>query len=169
MRIRARGRFARYGRSIATRPRILLAASVAVGVLSLAAAGCGSSSSAPSAEQQVKQVLHNYLSAQASGDGQTACALLTPTAQSQLVGAVVKAGKGLLSATTSCSDAVGLVRAVAGAQVLAALKAAKIGQVQVHGSSATAEVTGGTVFGRQQVRLVKSSTWMIDGVPGLAG
>ncbi len=145
-----------------------LVACVAAGVLSLVGAGCGGSS-APSAEQQVKQVLHNYLTAQAGGDGQTACALLTPTAQSQLVSAVVKAGKGLLSATTSCPDAVGLVRAVAGAQVLAALNGAQIGQVNVHGNSATAEVTGGTVFGRQQVRLVKSSTWMIDGVPGLAG
>lgn len=156
---------------MATRPPIRRkrpGATVLACVLGVAVAGCGGSP-APSAQQQVTQVLHSYLTAQAAGDGQTACALLTPAAQSQLIAAVVKAGKGLLSATTSCQDAVGLVRAVAGARALAALNSARIEQVQVHGDSATAEVAGGTVFGRQQVRLVKSSTWMIDGVPGLTG
>jgi rhodanese-related sulfurtransferase len=47
----------------------------------------------PSDQQMVTEVLHSYLGAQASGDGQAACALLTADAQRQLIALIVKADK----------------------------------------------------------------------------
>lgn len=83
---------------------------------------------------------------------------------------MLEAGKGLLTARPSCADAVGLVRAVAGAKLLNALSKAQIAHVQVQGNNATAEIIDGTAFGQQQVSLQRSgSTWQIAGVPALTG
>ncbi len=152
--------------STAVRHRSAVAAIVAVAV-----AGCGSSSKPPPAgQQEVKQVLRSYLHAQTSGDGQTACSLLTSAAQGQLETIVQKASNGLLTTRPTCQDAVRLVRAVAGASVLGALATAQITNVQVQGNTATAEISDGTVFAQQQVTLQRSgSSWKIAGVPGLGG
>jgi len=140
-------------------------------IVAIAVAGCGSSHKAtPSEQQQVEQVLRSYLRAQTSGDGQTACSLLTGAAQRQLETLVLQAGNGLLTTRPSCQDAVGLVRAVAGAKLLNALSKAQIAQVQVQGNDATAEIIDGAAFGQQQVSLQRSgSTWQIAGVPALTG
>jgi hypothetical protein len=145
-----------------------LAAIVAAAV---AVAGCGSSSKpAPSEPQQVEQVLRTYLSAQTSGDGQTACSLLTEGAKRELETVVLQAAKGLLPSRPSCQEAVAAVKAFAGAKLLDALAKAQIGQIRVQGDHATAEITDGTVFGHQQVSLQRSGgTWKIAGVPGLRG
>jgi hypothetical protein len=148
--------------------RTSMLAAVAV----MAAAGCGSShkKATPSQEQQVRQVLRSYLQAQTSGDGQTACSLLTGAAQTQLETLVLQAGKGLITTRPSCPDAVGLVHAVAGQKLLAALASARIGQVQLQGDQASAEVIDGTTFGQQRVSLQRSGgTWKITGVPNLRG
>jgi hypothetical protein len=143
----------------------------AIVAVAAAVGGCGSSPKPTVSEpQQVEQVLHSYLHAQTHGDGQAACSLLTESAQHQLQTVVVQAAKGLLPSRPSCQDAVGMVHAVAGAKLMNALASAQITQVRVQGDSATAEITGGTVFGRQQVTLQRSDgTWKIAGVPGLGG
>lgn len=134
------------------------------------AVGCGSSHKATHSASGVSGVIHAYLQAQANGDGSTACSLLTPAAQKQLTSLVVKEGKGLVSQRPSCQDAVGLVRLVAGSQVLSALKSARVEHVQVSGTTATAEVVDGTAFPSQQVTLEKTAgRWQITGVPGLGG
>jgi hypothetical protein len=146
--------------------------SMLAAIASIAVAGCGSSHKPTPIEQQqeVKQVLRSYLHAQTSGDAQTACSLLTDAAQRELETLVLHAGNGLLTTRPSCQDAVGLVRAVAGAKLLQALSTAQITQVQVQGNHATAEITDGTAFGQQQVSLERSAgTWKIAGVPGLTG
>ena len=122
----------------------------------MAAGGCGSSHKPPSPEQQITQVLHSYLRAQTTGDGQTACSLLTNAAQRQLVTLVLQAGKGLITTRPSCQDAVGLVRAVAGTQLLGALSNARIARVKVDGDNATAQILDGAAFGQQQVSLQRS-------------
>jgi hypothetical protein len=131
--------------------------------------GCGGGHR-PSDRQLITQALHSYLRAQAAGDGQAACALLTEGVQRQLIALVVKAGKGLITTQPTCADAVGLVRAVAGAQLLAALGSARIQSVQVSGARATANVVDGSQFQPQQVALEKAgASWKIAGVPGLIG
>jgi hypothetical protein len=146
--------------------------SIVAAIVAITVAGCGSSSKPPkpalTEPQQVEHVLRSYLSAQTSGDGQTACALLTDSAQRQLETVVLQAAKGLLPSRPSCQEAVAAVKAFAPADLLAALSKAQIGQVQVQGDHATAEISGGTVFGKEHVSLERSDgTWKITGVPGL--
>jgi hypothetical protein len=145
---------------------------VAACLLATLAAGCGAAHKPPaeksSDQAQVTTVLHSYLHAQAQGDGTTACGLLTPAAQNQLIGLVVSAGKGLITSRPSCSDAVGLAHAVAGAQLLSALESARVEQIHINGTSATAQVVDGTTFKPQRVTLEKTGgSWRIAGVPGL--
>jgi hypothetical protein len=140
-------------------------------IVAVALVGCGSSPKPKLTDpQQVEQVLRSYLSAQTHGDGQTACSLLTDSAQRQLETLVLQAAKGALPSRPSCQDAVGLVQALAGAKLLDALSKARIGQVRVQGDTATSEIIDGTAFGHQQVSLQRSgSAWKIAGVPGLGG
>jgi hypothetical protein len=144
---------------------------VAACLLAALAAGCGSSHkpAAPADPAvQVNAVIHSYLNAQAQGDGATACGLLTPAAQKQLIDLVVADGKGLITSRPSCSDAVGLVHTFAGTQLLSAVENARIEQVQVSGDTATARVADGSTFKPQQVRLEKpGGTWKVTGVPSL--
>lgn len=131
--------------------------------------GCGAGRK-PSDQQLITQTLHSYLRAQVTGDGPAACALLTAGGQRELIAIVVKAGKGLVTAPLACESAVGLVRAVAGAQLLSALSNARIQRVQVGGAHATAYIVDDSQFKPQQVTLEKAGTsWKIAGVPGLAG
>jgi len=135
--------------------------------LAIAVSACGGGH-AVSAQQQVSAVLHSYLRAQAAGDGQAACALLTASGQQQLIALVVKEAKGLLSTRPSCQDAVGLIRAVAGAKLLDALSGAQVEQVQIHGQQASAIVADGLEFPPQRVTLQKAGgAWKISGVPGI--
>jgi hypothetical protein len=137
--------------------------------VALAAAGAGCGSHKQPEQQQVKDALQSYLRAQVAGDGQAACSLLTAGGQRQLIALAVKAGEGVIPTRTSCEDAVGLVRAVVGQQLLNALRNAPIENVQVRGAQATALVVVG-IKTAQKVSLVKSRTaWKIAAVPGLGG
>jgi hypothetical protein len=150
-----------------TRPGLIALACL----LTVLTAGCGGthkSSSAASDQAQVSQVLESYLHAQAQGDGSTACGLLSTAGQNQLIGLVMSAGKGLITSRPSCEDAVGLVSAVAGAQLMGALDHARVEQIKISGPTATAQVVDGTAFKPQQVKLEKSDgKWEITGVPTL--
>ena len=144
------------------------AAAACLLALALAVAGCGAARR-QSGQQQVAQVLRSYLRAQAAGDGQSACALLTASGQSQLIALVVNAGQGLITTRPSCQDAVGLVSAVAGSRLLNALRSAQIENVQVRGAQASAVVVV-DMQPAQRVSLEKTGTaWKIAGVPGLSG
>lgn len=146
----------------------LLRAVGAASVVAMVAAGCGGANK-PTDQQQIEQVLHSYLSAQATGDGQAACALLSPSGQSELITLVMTQAKGLVTTRPSCQDAVGLIRTFAGQSLMSALQNATIRQVQVAGSTGSAEVIVATQAA-QRVTLEKSGTaWKISGVPGLAG
>jgi hypothetical protein len=147
----------------ASAPKLCLAA----GVIATVLAGCGGSA-APSNRQQITSVLHSYLHAQADGDGQTACGLLSSSAQNELSTLVVKNSNGLVKSPPSCQDAVGLVRVVAGSTLLGALRAAQVERVEVNGTQATAQIVDGGEFPPQTVTLEKiGSAWKISGVPGL--
>jgi hypothetical protein len=128
-------------------------------------AGCGGSKNA--AEQQISQTLHSYLKAQANGDGTAACALLAPAGQQQLITLVVQNSKGLITTPPSCADAVSLIRAVAGQQIISALPSASIENVHISGNTATADVVVASQAS-QQVKLIKvGDSWKIVAVPGL--
>lgn len=61
---------------------------VACILAAVAVGGCGGSDK-PSDQQLVTEVMHSYLGAQAAGDGQAACALLTAGPHRQLIALVV--------------------------------------------------------------------------------
>ena len=153
-----------------TRSRAGLVASL----LAVAVVGCGGAHKASNqqliARQQVTRAVRSYLQAQTAGDGQAACALLTAGGQQQLTALVMQASKGLLKTRPSCEDAVGLIRGLAGAKLLAALAQARVEHVQVTGSRATAQIVDGTQFPAEQVSLEKvGAAWKIAAVPGLGG
>jgi hypothetical protein len=132
-----------------------------------ATGGCGGGHESPD-QQMIIRTAHSYLRAQIAGDRPAACALLTAGRQRQLIALVVNGAKGLITTRPSCEDAVGLVRAVAGAQLLGALVNAQIEHVRVSRSRVTADVIDGLQFPPQLVRLEKVGTsWKIAGVPGL--
>jgi len=145
----------------------------AVAALAFALAGCGAhkpTNGQALARQQVTQTVHAYIRAQTAGDGPAACALLTTGARQQLSTLVMRASNGMLKAPPSCEDAVGLIRAIAGAGVLAALRQASVEQVQIRGEDATARVVDGAAFSAQQVSLRRvGGAWKIAAVPGLGG
>ena len=137
-------------------------------------AGCGGAHKqqqvTQSDQQLVTQALRSYLHAQATGDGQTSCSLLTAGAQQQLIALVVKDAQGLITTKPSCVDAVRLVSEVAATPLLSALENAQIERVKVNGNTASAEVVDGTEFPPQQVALTKVGTaWSIAAVPQLSG
>jgi len=147
---------------------IAAAGTVCVLVVALAAAvmGCGATHKQPE-QQQIKNVLQSYLHAQVAADGHAACALLTAGGQQQLVILVVKASEGRLTVRPSCEQAVALVGLVAGQQVLNSLRSARIENVRVRGTAATALVVVG-INTAHKVSLMKSgAAWKISAVPGL--
>jgi hypothetical protein len=140
----------------------------AAAILAVAITGCGAAHK-QSDQQRITQTLRSYLRAQAAGDGQTACALLTAEAQNQLITLVVKGSNGLITTRPSCEEAVGLVRAVAGQKLIGALSSAQISSVQVSGTQASAEVVVDSQPA-ERVSLVNSGgAWKVAGVPGLSG
>lgn len=116
---------------------------------------CGGGHRKSDQQAIVTQAPHSYLRAQAAGDGQAACGRLTAAGQRQLIALVVKAAKGLMTTQPSCEEAVGLVRALAGAKLLSALESARIESVRVSGARPTAEIVDGAQFQPGQVTLAK--------------
>jgi hypothetical protein len=147
-------------------PRRSLAAACAAGA---ALAGCGGGQP-PSQSERVTTVVRSFLTAQADGDGEAACALLTPAAQQRLVAVVARRAAGLGAAPGSCAEAVGLVRAVAPAKLLTAIRRAHVQRVAVQGDRATATVVDGQAFPAQRAVLEqRDGAWRIAAVPSLIG
>jgi hypothetical protein len=153
-----------------TRPRSASPRLAAACLATLALSACGGSSHPASAEPttQIKQVVRSYLNAQAAGDGQAACALLTAGAQTKLEDLIVSASNGLVKTRPSCADAVSLASTVAGPTLMKALSDARIERIEVQGNQATAQVVDGGQFPAQKVTLEKSGdTWQVSGIPTL--
>ncbi len=138
-------------------------------LLALVLSACGGASR-QTPEQQIVRVLHAYLTAQLSGDGITACGLLTPSAQRQLSAIVLKAAGGMLRQPPSCQEAVRLASVAAPRKLLDALRVARIEHVSVQGNRASAQIADGGQFRPQKVSLERTGGgWRIAGVPGLTG
>lgn len=145
--------------------RLILSATLIVFALT----GCGGAAR-QTPHQQVTGVLHAYLTAQVSGDGLTACGLLTPAAQQELTGVVMRASNGLITKRPSCQEAVRLASVGAPRKLLDALRTAQVERVSVQGDQASAYIVDGGQFSPQKVSLQRAEgAWKIAGVPGLAG
>lgn len=150
------------GRPLAYGAAVLLAAAAA------ALAACGGGAKQPESDAtKVERTIRTYLTAQVSGDGAAACAVLSPAGKRQLSAVVATASKGLATAP-GCEEAVTLVRAAAGSELLGALGRAQVEHVAIAGDRATADVVDGAALARRPVALVRTGgTWLISGVPGL--
>jgi ketosteroid isomerase-like protein len=139
------------------RARAAAAAVAAILLLAAALGGCGGESDPDAARKAVS----DFSKAFAAGDGDRACKLLTPDAQAEFV----KRVKALTKAS-DCPAALRRVSQAAGSQVTGAFRTAKVSDVQVKGSSATAKLTAGKAT--TTVGLAKSDgKWRLTGVPGL--
>lgn len=132
----------------------------AVLVVLAGAVGCGGSSD----EEGVEDAVGTYLTSLATADGATACDQLTgPQARLMFEEALLQLPE--LQAT-SCADALTKLSGSLGAEEKDALESADVINVQIDGSSATAEVAGGT----ESVDLEKADDrWLISGGLALGG
>lgn len=133
------------------------AALIALALVGAIVAGCGGKSDSEAARDAVT----GFSKAFGKGDGGKACKLMTPAAQT----AFVKRVK-VLSRSTDCAVSIGRVHDSVGRAVTDAFEKAKVSDVEVKGSSATAKLTAqghSTTVGlaRQKGR------WLLTGVPGI--
>jgi hypothetical protein len=126
-----------------------------VATLALALAGCGGGG-----HEDVKLVLREYINAFADGDGKKVCSLMTAATRRQIIERV-----GVLTGTTDCAKAMEAVRRQAGPDALHAYRNSKIGDVEVNGNTAHANVTGPS--GSTPATLQKvAGEWKVAGGPG---
>jgi hypothetical protein len=139
----------------------LLAAVLAGGLL----VGCGGSSNTADATKVAETVMHElgYL---AEGNGSAACALATPTGQTELASA---------SPNHTCAQAINLVSQNLSAEVKLGLRTAEVKKVTVNGGSATvsnADITStqgnlrsflGPASAPTVLTKQPNGTWMIAG------
>lgn len=124
---------------------------VLAGLLTVAVAGCGGGSSDSS---QITSTIKTYLAAIANSDGTTACDQLTNGAANQ----VLQAGASLGAVT--CAQAVQDASGNLGGNGKQTLLDAQVINVHVTGSTASADLQGGT----QTVQLTKiGGRWLISG------
>jgi hypothetical protein len=123
----------------------------------LALAGCGGGESASG---DVESTAEEYVHAFATGDPARACELLTPLARQRFV----QRARAAVGAA-DCGGAVRRLRAAAGPAAMNALGEARVSDVKVAGSRATATLTSGS--GLRVVRFVKrGGEWRLADVPG---
>jgi hypothetical protein len=125
--------------------------------LVLTASGCGGKSDSEAARAAVT----GFTKAFGKGDGAKACKLLTPAARD----AFLKRVK-VLTGTSDCAKALKGVHDAAGRQVTDAFEAAKVSDVEIKGSNATAKVTASgasTTVGLKK----QGDKWLLTGVPGV--
>ena len=114
--------------------RSYVSLSIVVVILIATLSGCGGGASDNS---KITSTIKSYLTAVANGNGQAACAELTPAAAQQVRQDATSLG------ATGCADAINRVSASIGAAKQALLKA-KITSITITGSTATAQLQGGT-------------------------
>ena len=135
------------------------AASTLLVVLAIGAAGCGGGSKG-SDQQQVTTAVTDFAHAFGKGDGAKACGLLTTSARDAFVTRIAA-----LVGTRDCSQAIGKLPSLAGANVTGPFQTAKVDSVQVSGSTATARLVAGG-HSRQVTLQKQDGKWLITHVPG---
>jgi hypothetical protein len=100
--------------------------------LALGAAGCGGGSGD---EQAAKQSLQHFLGAIARGDGNAACALVTPAGQQALARQIAAATRS--THTVNCQVILTETAKLLTPQFKQALQTAQVSKVTINGSTAT--------------------------------
>jgi hypothetical protein len=138
-----------------------LAAALAVAALALAAiplAGCGGDEKKPA---DPGAAVSNFAKAFATGDGATACDLLTTAARD----AFVKRAQNATGAQ-DCPTSMKRVHDLAGSSVTGPFATATVTEVKTSGDSATAKLTA--AGHSTTVNLAKEDgEWKLGGVPGI--
>ena len=135
---------------------------LAVAVAAALIAGCGGGGGGDDAPdpERVRRAVTDYAHAFGDGDGKRACALLTAGAQQTFTERVSS-----LVGTRDCAEAVAKLQAVAGPNVTGPFREARVDQVKVTGSKATARVRAGS--GSEEVTLEKrDDEWLLTKAPG---
>jgi hypothetical protein len=109
---------------------------------------------APNNQQQIRTLFGRYMQAVASGDGQTACSLLTASAQHLL--ATASGGTSL-----SCGELFTRARSAMSQALIHKLLAARVTSVNVEGATALLHFNVGGPDRAVHVREV-SGRWLID-------
>jgi hypothetical protein len=139
------------------------AVAAAVAALVAAGGGCGGDDGgdSPPAPEAAGAAVTGFSRALGSGDGETACGLLTSGARAAFIKRVET-----IAGTRDCATAMMRVHDAAGAEVNEALSTATVSGVQVNGDSATAKLTAGGHA--TSVSLQKQDgDWKLTGVPGI--
>jgi hypothetical protein len=124
--------------------------------------GCGGSGgSSSSSNDDVRAVTENFVKAFGSGDGKTACTLLTPAGQA----AFVKKVGGPLG-VKDCVAAVAAAHGEAAAELNLDFSGASVKSVKVNGSTASAVVSAGSRSLNARLSSAGGS-WRLVSVPGL--
>jgi hypothetical protein len=123
-------------------------------------AGCGGGGKAPDSEA-VRSAVGDFSKALGTGDGGTACGLLTTQARAEFIKRTASLG-----GTRDCAGAIAKIHDAAGADVNAAFSSATVADVKVMGDTATATLTASGH--RAPVSLAKEDgDWRLQGVPGI--
>ena len=131
-----------------------LAALVIIG-----AAGCGG----PSDQDQIKQLVTEYVTAFAAEDGAKVCSLLTPASQRR-----IQASAGLLRGRT-CAETLKTVAQMSTKASPEQVKAFHAGRIVVDGNEAGVVIEPSSP-GTKPTRLVKvDGKWLFDGSVAVAG
>lgn len=132
---------------------------VAIAAVAAAAlAGCGGGGDDQTAA--VRSTVRAYLDAFVKGDGARTCALMTAKTQAEFV-----KGARPLAQTDDCATATLAVRKAAGPKAIAALRAARISDIHVDGTNATAKLTASS--GQSIATLTKGrGRWKVSSTLG---
>jgi hypothetical protein len=136
------------------------AASAALAVLILGAAGCGGDGGKAPDAKQAGAAVTDYAHAFGSGDGEKACSLLTPAARDAFVKRVSS-----IVGTTDCAEAMAKLQTFAGPNVTGPFEEATVSDVKVDGDKATANLVAGGHS--EQVTLeLHDGDWLLTKAPG---
>jgi hypothetical protein len=138
-------------------PLATRAAAAIIAALAMAGCGGGGEEKGPSP----RAVVESFAKAFGAGDGERACDLLTKAAQKAFIARVQP-----LTGADDCPAAIEKLVDAAGGSVSKAYASAKVDQVKISGSKATATLTA--EGGATTVALAKEDgDWRLTGVPGL--
>jgi hypothetical protein len=127
-----------------------------------AAAGCGGGDGGGDDEERITRVVDDYLTALASGNGERACAQLTPGAQKEAVETVTAAFPD--AGGMSCEDAIAELSADTDQRRKETMLNPKVEDVAVSGDSATARVKG--LSGTARLQRVEDAWKLIRNLTG---
>jgi hypothetical protein len=141
-------------------PTVRPAASALLAVGVLALMGCGGGDDKPPGEKEAGAAVTAYAHAFGSGDGDKACALLTPDARAAFVKRVSS-----LVGTTDCAEAMAKLQTFAGPNVTGPFEDATVSDVKVDGDKATASLVAGGHTEEVTLEL-QSGDWLLTKAPG---